>query len=115
LKIIENEFLMKKRQSATTLPSEVDAEAPWRRTAQLILLSEMGRALVRPAELADRLGMESAQATRNKINRATFSAGWFLLALQALGVESIRIPDEPMQVPKTRRASPRKARLSSES
>jgi hypothetical protein len=94
-------------ESAAPAAPEVDDEAPWRETAKLILLSEMGRNLVRPAELAERLGMESATVVRNKINRATFSAGWFLLALNALHVESIRIPPQPMQMRKTNR--PRRA------
>lgn len=99
--------MKKPAESAASAVAELDDEAPWRETAKLILLSEMGRNLVRPAELAERLGMESAQAVRNKINRATFSAGWFLLALNALQVESIRIPAEPMQMRKLRRP-PRK-------
>lgn len=105
--------MRKAAESATQVAAELDDEAPWRETAKLILLSEMGRNLVRPAELAERLGMESAQAVRNKINRATFSAGWFLLALKVLQVESIRIPPEPMQMRKLRRP-PRKPRSSTE-
>ena len=101
--------MRKPAESATAAASEGDDEAPWRETAKLILLSEMGRNLVRPAELAERLGMEDVQVVRNKINRATFSAGWFLLALKVLHVESIRIPGEPMQMRKIRR-SPRKRR-----
>jgi hypothetical protein len=84
---------------------EAENEVPWRETAKLILLSEMGRTLVRPSELAERLGMASTQAVRNKINRSAFSAGWFLLVLNVLHVDSIRIPGEPLQRDKTGRSA----------
>jgi hypothetical protein len=101
--------MRKSAESAALDAAELDDEAPWRETAKLILLSEMGRNLVRPAELAERLGMESATVVRNKINRATFSAGWFLLALHVLQVDAIRVPPEPMQMRKITRR-PRKPR-----
>ena len=52
----------------------------------------MGHSLVKPAELAEKLGI-SADSLRIKIRRAGFSAGFFLQALDALEVKNIDIEE----------------------
>lgn len=67
-------------------------EKKWRIYAQRVLKREMGHSLVKPAELAEKLGI-SADSLRIKIRRAGFSAGFFLQALDALEVKNIDIEE----------------------
>ncbi len=66
------------------------AEKEWRAYAKTTLKREMGSALVKPTELAARLKMSPDNLVK-KIRRGAFSAGFFLEALEALGVEEINI------------------------
>lgn len=57
------------------------------------LKSEMGRTLTKPADLSEKLNL-SAHMLRKKINRGSFSATFFIHALQALGVTELKIPSK---------------------
>ena len=69
-----------------------DNEEKWRSYAQRILKREMGHSLVKPAELAERMGI-SAESLRIKIRRAGFSAGFLLQALDALEVKNVSLEE----------------------
>ena len=63
----------------------------WNKIAATILKNEIRRNLETYATLAEKLG-EDTDVLRNKINRGTFRASFFLQALAALGVKKIIIP-----------------------
>lgn len=63
----------------------------WNKIATTMLKNEIRRNLETYETLAQKLGEDTA-VTRNKINRGTFKASYFLKALAALGIEKIDIP-----------------------
>ena len=69
-----------------------DLEKKWRTYAQRVIKREMGHSLVKPSELAEKLGI-SADSLRIKIRRAGFTAGFFLQALEALDVKQIDLEE----------------------
>jgi hypothetical protein len=69
-----------------------DLGKKWRTYAQRVLKREMGHSLVKPSELAEKLGI-SADSLRIKIRRAGFTAGFFLQALDALDVKKIDLEE----------------------
>lgn len=83
---------------------ENETEKKWRSYAQRTLKREMGHSLVKPAELAEKLGT-SAESLRIKIRRAGFSAGFFLQALDALEVKQINL-EEIKRLEKTTKKKP---------
>jgi DNA anti-recombination protein RmuC len=64
----------------------------WNKIAATILKNEIRRNLETNATLAKKLG-EDTDVLRNKINRGTFRASFFLKALAALGVRRLQIPN----------------------
>ncbi len=62
----------------------------WNKIVATILKNEIRRNLETYETLAQKLGEDTA-VTRNKINRGTFRASYFLKALAALGVKRINI------------------------
>ncbi len=73
-----------------------DAEE-WARVARTYLKQELAKAEVTYAELAKRLkkhGLTETEASITmKLQRGTFPATFFLAALRAIGVESVRLED----------------------
>ena len=69
-----------------------DSGKKWCFYAQRVLKREMGHSLVKPAELAEKMGM-SAESLRIKLRRAAFSAGFFLQALDALEVKKVNLEE----------------------
>jgi hypothetical protein len=63
----------------------------WNKIAATMLKNEIRRNLETYASLAEKLG-EDTDVLRNKINRGTFRAAFFLKALAALGIKKIEIP-----------------------
>jgi hypothetical protein len=63
----------------------------WNKIAATILKNEIRRNLETYASLAEKLG-EDTDVLRNKINRGTFRASFFLKALAALGIKKIVLP-----------------------
>lgn len=61
--------------------------------AKNVLKSEMGRKLFKVNDLANKLSLNPA-SLRTKLNRGTFSAGFFINALHALGTKELLIPTE---------------------
>lgn len=64
----------------------------WNKIVATILKNEIRRNLETYESLAKKLG-EDTGVTRNKINRGTFRASYFLRALAALGVKQIEVPE----------------------
>jgi hypothetical protein len=64
----------------------------WNKVAATILKNEIRRNLETYETLAKKLGEETG-VTRNKINRGTFRASYFLKALAVLGVKKINVPN----------------------
>jgi len=64
----------------------------WNKIVATILKNEIRRNLETYESLAKKLG-EDTGVTRNKINRGTFRASYFLMALAALGVKQIEVPE----------------------
>jgi hypothetical protein len=56
-----------------------------------ILKAELSRRGVDYQELAHLLGDESAQQLRTKINRGSFSFGFFIRVMRTLGADEVRI------------------------
>jgi hypothetical protein len=65
-------------------------QTDWHARARDILQREMEARGVSYRELAERLGSSRAALT-NKIARGVFVTSWFLEALAAMGVKSIRL------------------------
>ena len=65
--------------------------------ARLFLKAEIKRADLTYEELAERLKehgfKENAASVANKLARGTFAATFFVAALKAIGVESVRLED----------------------
>ena len=61
--------------------------------AKKFLKSEMGRKLIKISDLAKTMEVDKL-TLGNKIARGTFSAGFFLEVLQALGTKEMTIPLE---------------------
>ena len=64
----------------------------WNKLVATILKNEIRRNLETYESLAKKLG-EDTGVTRNKINRGTFRASYFLRALVLLGVKQIEVPE----------------------
>lgn len=64
----------------------------WNKLVSTILKNEIRRNLETYETLAQKMGEDVAN-TRNKINRGTFRASYFLQALAALGVKQIEVPE----------------------
>ena len=67
-------------------------EKNWRTYAQRLLKRKMGHSLVKPSQLAEKLKI-SADSLRIKLRWASFSAGFFLQALDALDVKQIDLEE----------------------
>ena len=67
-------------------------EKEWRAYAQRTLKREMGHALIKSNELANQLGVKPDTLAK-RIKHGAFTAGFFLQALEALGVEQINLKD----------------------
>jgi hypothetical protein len=65
----------------------------WGRAARTILRTEMTRREMSYDDLVEKLAaigtVETAANLRNKVSRASFSAGFFLECMKAMGVKSI--------------------------
>jgi hypothetical protein len=72
-------------------------EAEWAERASVFLKAELKKAEVTYADLAKRLkkhGLAETEASiTNKLKRGTFPATFFLAAMKAIGVESVRLED----------------------
>lgn len=70
---------------------------PWGTTASSIIRSEMVRRRMTYADLQSALARWNVEETeknlRNKVMRGTFSAGFLLLCLRVLGVETLRLSE----------------------
>jgi hypothetical protein len=77
-----------------TMPKAADQDR-WTITAKNILKSELKRRGVTYASLAERLGElgvhENERNLNNKISRGGFTAGFFVMCLEAIGCQTVRI------------------------
>ena len=73
------------------------SEEEWAERASVFLKAELRKAEVTYADLAKRLkkhGFAETEASiTNKLKRGTFPATFFLAAMKAIGVESVRLED----------------------
>ncbi len=74
-----------------------DAEKAWADRMRRFLKAELKRAEVTYEELARRLGehgMEETEASiASKLSRGTFAATFFVAAMKAIGVQTLRLED----------------------
>lgn len=75
--------------------AKADDQTEWTIRAKNILKAELKRKGVSYRELSERLAQKgvtlSEQGVNNKISRGGFTAGFFVLCLDAIGVETISV------------------------
>jgi hypothetical protein len=69
-----------------------DTEKKWMHYAQRTLQREMGHALIKSIDLAQQLGIKPNTLAK-RIRQGAFTAGFFLQALEALGIEEINLKE----------------------
>jgi hypothetical protein len=76
---------------------DVSAEKAWADRMRRFLKAELKRAEVTYGELAERLrehGLEETEASvASKLSRGTFAATFFVAAMKAIGVQTLRLED----------------------
>lgn len=70
-----------------------DKEKNMKEYAKRVLKSEIGRTLIDPAELAEKLEL-GTYILNKKISRGNFSAGFFFQVLQELGTKEVPVPSK---------------------
>ena len=75
--------------------TEISAIAPYEQQAKNILKAELKRRGVTYAQLADKLRERGAQENErnlaNKISRGSFTAAFFMMCMDAIGVRDITL------------------------
>jgi hypothetical protein len=72
-------------------------ERDWQEQAKALLRAELTRRQMTVRDLAERLqeiGAGNARTVENKIARGSFSAGFFIQCLAAIGVKALRLDTE---------------------
>lgn len=77
--------------------AQVDREKDWGNRASRFLKAELRRAGIGYKELAERLNKQGLEETETsitgKLARGTFAASFLLAAMEAIGVEQVRLQD----------------------
>ena len=77
--------------------AQVDQERDWGSRASRFLKAELRRAGIGYKELAERLNKQGIEETETsitgKLARGTFAASFLLAAMEAIGIEQVRLQD----------------------
>lgn len=77
--------------------NQADREKDWGSRASRFLKAELRRAGIGYKELADRLNKQGLEETETsitgKLARGTFAASFLLAAMEAIGLEQVRLQD----------------------